>query len=368
MRKKILIVGVGNVNGGIEEIVYNIYKELIREQYEIDFLTFFDRCYHEEEYEQTSQIYKIPSRRKHPFRSKEEIKKLLRENGSQYNYIWIQMSSASNIDVQKYAKKYTQAKIISHCHAVRPETEGFFHTIIVKSLHMLQKRELWSLTDYAIACSKEALDYLFGKGFHGMKKVVCNGIELSKFIYDERYKINFRKENNIPINAVVMGHVGRFSPVKNHVFLIDLFDEYKKKNTNSWLVLIGTGPLEDKLKRIVKNKGINNVLFLGNRSDVNKLLSVMDYFVFPSLYEGMPISVVEAQASGLPVIMSDRIPSEVAITELVKELSLENGVKRWAETIYKLSLNKDRLLYNKKLQKTKFDLKMTVKSIKNILE
>lgn len=368
MRKKILIVGVGNVNGGIEEIVYNIYKELIREQYEIDFLTFFDRCYHEEEYEQTSQIYKIPSRRKHPFRSKEEIKKLLRENGSQYNYIWIQMSSASNIDVQKYAKKYTQAKIISHCHAVRPETEDFFHTIIVKSLHMLQKRELWSLTDYAIACSKEALDYLFGKGFHGMKKVVCNGIELSKFIYDERYKINFRKENNIPINAVVMGHVGRFSPVKNHVFLIDLFDEYKKKNTNSWLVLIGTGPLEDKLKRIVKNKGINNVLFLGNRSDVNKLLSVMDYFVFPSLYEGMPISVVEAQASGLPVIMSDRIPSEVAITELVKELSLENGVKRWAETIYKLSLNKDRLLYNKKLQKTKFDLKMTVKSIKNILE
>lgn len=368
MKKKMLIVGIGNVNGGIEEIIYNIYKELLKDDYEIDFLTYFDSCYHEEEYEQASQIYKIPSRRKHPFRSKREVKRLLRECGSQYNDIWIQMSSASNIDVQKYAKKYMQAKVISHCHAVQPETESFFHTIIVNTLHMIQKRKLWSLTDYAIGCSKEALDYLFGKGFHGNKEVVCNGIELSKFIYDECYKIDFRKENNIPMDAVVIGHVGRFSPVKNHTFLVSVFDEYRRMNNNAWLILIGTGSLEDELKRVVKNKGIDNVLFLGNRGDVNKLLSVMDYFVFPSLYEGMPISVVEAQASGLPVIMSDRISSEVAMTELVKEISLKKGARRWAECIYRLPLCKERLLYNKILQETKFDLRITVKSIKNILE
>lgn len=368
MKKKILIVGIGNINGGIEEIIYNIYKELLKDDYEIDFLTYFDSCYHEEEYEQTSQIYKVASRRKHPFRSKREIRRLLKEFGNQYNDIWIQMSSASNIDVQKYAKKYMQAKVISHSHAVQPETESFFHTTIVKILHTIQKRKLWSLTDYAIGCSMGSLDYLFGKGFHGKKEVVCNGIELSKFVYDECFKVNFRKENDIPMDAVVIGHVGRFSPVKNHAFLVDLFEEYKKMNTNAWLILIGTGPLEDELKRLVKIRGIDNILFLGDRRDVNKLLSVMDYFVFPSLYEGMPISVIEAQASGLPVIMSDRISSEVAITELVKEVSLKNGVKRWAESIYKLPLSKERMLYNKILQGTKFDLRITIKSIKSILE
>lgn len=367
MKRKVLVVGVGNVNGGIEKIIHNLYRELIKDDYEIDFLTYFDTCYYEEEYCKTGKVYKVSLRRRHPFRSKKETKKLLKEQGKQYDYIWIQMSSASNIDVQKYAKKYTNAKIISHSHAIQAETEGVTHAILIKVLHRIQIKKLWDFTDYAIGCSEEALNYLFGKDFHGDKRVVCNGVELSKYCYDDIYRINFRKSNGIPLDSKIIGHVGRFVPVKNQKFLVNVFLEYKKLDPNAKLFLIGSGPLESELKNLV---GENNddILFLGNRNDVNKLLSVMDYFVFPSLYEGMPVSVVEAQASGLPIVMSDTVPSEVAITDLIHEISLDAGEKRWAEYIYRMSLNNKRKKYNIVMKGSKFDLDIMVNSIKNILE
>ncbi len=179
---------------------------------------------------------------------------------------------------------------------------------------------------------------MYGKNCVKKGKAILlhNAIDLSVFHYDMDNKTHIRSELKIPADTTVIGHVGRFNQQKNHAFLLDVFQAYNEKNANSVLLLVGKGELEDAIKEKAQTLSISDkVIFTGVRSDVSALLSAMDVFVFPSLYEGMPNTVIEAQATGLPCLIADTITREADITGLVHYLPLGDA-GAWASHIAQL--------------------------------
>ena len=181
------------------------------------------------------------------------------------------------------------------------------------------------------------------------------------FTFDEKSRNSLRKELSLE-NKFVIGHVGRFQRQKNHKFLIDVFGGVLKQKENAHLVLVGgNGELLEETKAYVTDSGLeDNVTFLGNRNDVNQLLSAFDMVVFPSLYEGMPNVVIEAQAAGLPCLISDTITPDADITGLVKYYPLEKTAKEWAEEAVAHASKFERRSYKEEFYNAGYDIKAVV--------
>lgn len=192
--------------------------------------------------------------------------------------------------------------------------------------------------------------------------IVNNGIDIQRFRNVEKDKSVIKEELSIEDTAFIMGHVGRFSTTKNHLFLIDIFVQLKKRCPESILVLIGTGELKEVIKAKVRDLKLeNSVVFLGNRKDIPELMSIMDVFVFPSLYEGFGNVLVEAQAAGVKCIVSDKIPEEVFLTTHIKSLSLNESIEKWCDEILGKSSTE-----NKYSDITKYDIKKVIKKLESI--
>ncbi len=164
--------------------------------------------------------------------------------------------------------------------------------------------------------------------------VIRNGIDFKRFQNIKESQFEIRKNLGIPVNAYVIGHVGRFSSTKNHDFLVDIFAEVYRKNSNAFLLLIGAGELMEPVKdKIEKLQLSERVLILSHRSDIPQLMKAMDVFVFPSLFEGLGIVLIEAQVAGLRCIVSDTVPKEAFQTKLAVPVSLNESPEKWAEII-----------------------------------
>jgi glycosyltransferase involved in cell wall biosynthesis len=178
---------------------------------------------------------------------------------------------------------------------------------------------------------------MFGKRMTKYKKVIiiANGVDTQKFTFDEKVRNNYRSLMKLE-DKFVIGHIGRFAYVKNHDFLIDIFSEIIKLNPESVLLLIGQGDLEREIRDKVERLGLAYcVRFLGVRNDVHKLLQAMDVFLLPSLYEGLPVVGVEAQASGLSMVVSDAVTEEAKVLNSFAFMSLKQSAEEWAQTILK---------------------------------
>lgn len=227
-----------------------------------------------------------------------------------------------------FGVKYHVPKIIVHSHSallprMNPEVQ--------KQDDEYREYIRSNATDF-LACSDEAAEWLYGKDFAGYQ-IIENGIETKKYEFNERIRADYRRELNLE-NRFVIGHVGRFTQAKNHIFLLKVFKEISLICKNSILLMIGEGELLNDIKKQALETGIDEkCMFLGNRADVPELLNVMDIFLFPSLFEGFPISVLEAQTNGLPCIISEKITEEVCITKKVKRISLEQTTSYWAEAV-----------------------------------
>ena len=170
-------------------------------------------------------------------------------------------------------------------------------------------------------------------------EVLKNAIDSQNFIADADTRNEIRKELGLK-DKFVVGHVGRLHPQKNHDFLIDVFAELKKKKPDAELILVGTGPLEEKVKSKVVEKGLSDcVHFLGNRKDMNRIYQAMDVFVFPSLFEGLGIVAIEAQAAGVPIVCSEGLPPETDITPIYRKLLLSDGAEKWANAALEMAQN-----------------------------
>lgn len=166
--------------------------------------------------------------------------------------------------------------------------------------------------------------------------VLNNGVQYDRFLVKESKDI-IKKRLLIPENTVVIGHIGRFVAVKNHKFIVNIFDEFLRMHPNSILLFVGVGELQEEIKKMVDEKGLSGkVKFLGVRSDIPEILHIIDVILFPSVYEGMPVSLIEAQVSRTPCLVSDSITQEVKISNLLFFESLEQTAKIWAEKLDKI--------------------------------
>ena len=221
--------------------------------------------------------------------------------------------------------------------------------------------------DFYLGCSESAAQYLFPKSIvksHNYK-VVTNGINLDKYVFNKEIRKEYREKNGLS-DKFVVGHVGRFNEQKNHTFLLDIFAEILKIKENAVLLLIGEGELYDEVKQKAKVLGISeNVVFYGKTSEVYNLMQAMDVFVFPSLFEGLPVAGVEAQAADLPFFMSDTITKELQMTDHCVYLPLQDS-KKWAETVCAESEMMVRRDTRKELRANGYDINQTVEFLEEL--
>ena len=220
--------------------------------------------------------------------------------------------------------------------------------------------------DYFMACSRDAGEWLFGKKICQTEKfqIVKNAIDTKKYTFCEENRIVLRNEFGIK-DEFVLGFLARVTEAKNPLFVIEIMKYLLVENPNAILLFVGDGELLDITKKKVKEYSIeDNVIFTGERSDVGKLLSAMDYYVLPSIWEGLGMSLIEAQASGIRCICSNAIQNEAIVTNLVKKCALESGAKVWAETIIKTK-NKERSNEYQHIKNSGYDIEDNVKILMN---
>ena len=312
--------------GGIETFIMNIYRNIDRTELQFDFL-----CHNRIEAKYT-----------------EEIKRL---GGKMYCVQGISHIGLINYERSLYSffKSHTEYRVV---HSHQNELNGIIlmqakragikhryshsHTVypgkrVAYKMRLLASKILINMyCTRAFACSTPAGKQLYIGKLRESFKVIPNGINTEKFRFDANDRQFIRKQLNLTDEPVI-GHVGRFSKVKNHTFMLDCFRDFKNLFSDAKLILIGSGELENSIKEKADSLGIkDSIYFEGSRTDVNKYLSAMDLFLFPSINEGLPVSVVEAQANGLRILTSDSISYDTVLTDLIVRKSLQSTPREWA--------------------------------------
>lgn len=326
------VLGAMN-RGGAENMIMNLYREIDRDKVQFDFVVHTDKecSFNEEIRSLGGKIFSAPKYTiKNHFAYKKWWKKFLKSH-PEYRVIHGHMYSIASIYLG-IAKKYGLVTI-AHSHST---SEGKGVVAVVKKII---RAPLKNIADYLFACSDKAGEWLYGKKFLKKENYILlkNAIDTKKFLYNEKTEERIRKEFGLD-GKFVLVHVGRFSPPKNHSFLLDIFAEIYKKDKNCRLLLVGDGGLRPQIEAQVKKLNIaEGVVLTGIREDVHEVLQAADCFVFPSLYEGLPVTVVEAQAAGLPCFISDTITDEVCATELVCQLPINCGTTIWEKALLGIS-------------------------------
>lgn len=338
--------------GGTQALLMNIYRKIDRTKIQFDFLVVYkEKQFYDDEIKMMGgNVYKLSFREDlNLLKFQRDLGKFF-ENHKEYNIVHCHAYTIGYFCL-KAANKFGIPVRIAHSH--NNET---VHDIKYIPKLFMQKLFTKNATDL-FACSEEAGKYLFKeKSF----KVLKNAIDSQKFIASKETREEIRKELGLNEKFVV-GHVGRLHPQKNHDFLIDIFEQIKIKENDAELILVGTGPLEEKIKNKVYEKGLTDcVKFLGNRKDIDRIYQAMDVFVFPSLFEGLGIVAIEAQASGIPIVCSEGLPLETDITPIYKRMMLADGAEKWATVALDVAHNQN---VHKNMQKyiidAGFDMSVT---------
>ena len=341
------------VGGGVESVVMNYYRNIDKNKIQFDFICDLDSTnipYKEIE-SYGGKVKLIPPYQK-VFKYHKELKKILKDGN--YKIVHSHINTLSVFSL--FAAKCAGVPIrIAHSHSTTNRKER------KKNLMKQVLRPFSKIfaTNY-MCCSELSGRWLFGDKAYNKGKVFLlnNAIDIDKYKYDEKIRIEKRHELNIDDNTLVVGHIGRFVEQKNHKFLIEIFKEIHKKNDNSILLLAGKGPLLEKIKKYVKELKLdNNVKFLGQMNDVSNLYQVFDIFCLPSLYEGLPVVGIEAQASGLPCIFSEDMTKETKILNSTIFMPLNNNSKEWCNKIIELTSKYKRNDRKEEISKNGFNIK-----------
>lgn len=312
--------------GGAETMIMNYYRKIDRTKIQFDFVvhTSEEGVYEKEIQELGGKIFRVSRFKGYNYlKYQSEWRKLLKDN-IDYQTIHFHFSSIAGVALP-VARNMKVKRLIVHCHTVNPK-----YSIFKYLSNLFLNRQAKKYTTDRFACGDDAGKYYWGNlGF----TVMNNAIDASKFIFNNEINHTKRIEFNM-CDKFVIGHVGRFNEPKNHTFIIDVFNEVHKQQHNSVLLLIGCGPLEEQIREKISQLTLfDSVVFAGSRADIPELMMAMDVFLFPSLWEGLPVCIVEAQASGLPIVMSDTITKKVILTPLVDVVSLQENVSIWANKV-----------------------------------
>lgn len=365
MKRLLCIVGSMNA-GGAETFLMKMYRALDREKYQMDFAVaeLGKGFYDDEIISMGGNIYHIMPKSKGVLKNFNDIRRLIKDNN--YNYV-MRISQHSLSGLELLAAKLGGAKVRIFRSSNSNTTSNSKLNQILHKLCMFMPN---IFSTVRIAPSTEAAEFMFGDGCieQGKAELLPNAIDTNTFKYNEMLRKHIRNEFNIDTNKLVVGHIGRFNQQKNHKFLVEVFAEVLNKKPNALLMLVGDGEKKSDIKEQIKKLGIEeSVIFTGVRSDVPALLSAMDVFVFPSFYEGMPNTVIEAQATGLPCVIADTITKEVKITDLVIFLSLKYETAKWANVINDYNKKADRINYNRKLDHSEYNITNAVEKFTKVV-
>lgn len=330
--KKILVIitTAFTSTGGLASVMLNYYRSVDKKGLQIDFAStnVIAPELNSEIQKYGSKYYQLP-KRKNVLEYWLAVKVLCKK----YDVVHVHANSSTSVVELSAARAAGVPKRIYHNHTSKTQ-----HPIINALLHPLF---VHSFTD-AIACSKLAGDWLFGKDNF---KILRNAINLQKFTYNVDARKRIRNEFGISYEEFVVGHIGKFMDAKNHEFLIKIFAEYHLNHSESKLLLVGDGEWRPKVETWVAESGCaDSIILAGLRSDIPSIVQAMDVFVFPSIYEGMPLTVLEAQASGLPCLISSNVTNDVNIGQDVKMKNLADGAESWALAIDSLDYTLSREL------------------------
>ena len=369
--KKVLVFGITDNPGGVESVIMNYYRNIDKDKIQFDFLCNTDIVAYEDEIIKLGgKVYRITARSKNRKEYKIQMKDFFQSHAKEYTSIWVNVCSLANIDYLKYAKKYGIKYRIIHSHNSQ-NMDSLLRGLMHRWNRLFIKKyatDFWS-------CSDDASKWFYSKKIINSDKflLVKNAINYDTFKFNEVIRNEYRKKLDIE-DKFVIGNVGRIHFQKNHPFIIKVFSEIHKMKKNSVLLLVGDGVEKEKIKEMVKQYNLEkNVLFLGIRKDTPQLLNAMDVFLFPSLFEGLPLALVEAQTSNLLIYASKgRINKDIVINEdNFNFLSIEDSEKIWAEKIVsdfkKNSNDRNKDILNL-LQTSGYDINQEKEKIQKIFE
>lgn len=360
---RVLHVLGGTNLGGAESRIMDLYRHIDKNQVQFDFLVHTDKegYFDKEITELGGRIFRVPRFRLYNYFSYKKAVKDFFEKNHEFRAVQGHITSTASIYLP-VAKKSGIPVTIAHARSagVDKGPKGILTRIL--------RKNLWKKADYLFTCSQLAGISVFGKKAvnEGKTIFIPNAIDCETFSYDEEKRAEIRKKLELT-DKYVIGHVGRFHYAKNHEYLLRIFaalcrrkKEYDKegeKQSDYALILLGEGGGMQAAKELAKELGIEDkVHFLGNHGNVYDYYQAMDYFVYPSRFEGLPGTVVEAQCSGLKCVMSDTICEEVAVTDLVHVMSIEEEPDKWAEYIIR-TMEYERQSYTQEMKKAGFDVK-----------
>ena len=359
-----VLVIIASMNiGGAETFIMKVFRNIDREHVMFDFMV-NDQAqgsYDEEIRMLGGQIYQGEFKSKNPLKSFYRIYKIVKEKNF---HVVLRVSEHPLAFVDLLAAKLGGAKKLM-VRSTNTKAGGSLSSLMAA----LSRPLLNALATVKLTPSTEAGVWLFGEKQMEHKRVMLlkNGMDLGIFCYNKNIREQMRKELRIE-NCFVIGHVGRFHEQKNHRFIIQIFNEIKKECPSSILFLVGEGEIQKEIEKYVDSLGLSGaVFFLGKRMDIADLMQTMDVFLFPSFYEGMPNAVLEAQAMGLPCVISDTITNEVKVTDLVTMLSLREDAKTWCDCIM-AKMGMERRDTKVELEKEGYSIKEVAHYLQQIIE
>ncbi len=329
--------------GGYENFIMNVYRKIDRNKVQFDFLYSYDGVFEEEILSLGGKLHKIPFIvDASPLKYNKCVLEFFEKNKN-YKIVHSHMDKFSG-QVLRLAKKVGVPVRIAHSHSTRN-----LGNLIYKAVKNYYGTKIKNSCTDRLACGKDAGYWLFGRSTDFT--VVTNGIDINKFKSDDNRN---KKEFSIV-------NIARFDLVKNHTFLIDVFNEIYKHDNSSKLYLAGTGNTQLSIKNKVSSLNLDSaVTFLDVCRDIPALLSKADVLCMPSLFEGLPVSLIEAQSTGTPCVVSDNITKEVNVTGDVEFLSLQDNSEKWAEALLKHK-GKEKKNNRQKMIDTGYDINMSAK-------
>lgn len=336
--------------GGLETMLMNYYRQMDRNKIQFDFMVHRpERGHYDDEIEILGgRIFQMPPIRPGNYRTYFKLLKEFFANHSEYRVVHSHINENSGF-VLKAAKKAGVPGRIAHSHLSDLKIDYKIPFRLYARFYMQNN------PNKLFACSKNAGRWLFGQKRVNSEEllVLNNAVNTQEFTFRESIRRKIREDLGLQ-NKLVIGHVGRFNEQKNHNFLIEIFNILSQERSDAVLILIGDGDLKDQIEKKVESLCLSErVKFLGIRSDISNLMQAMDLFLFPSLYEGLPVVLVEAQAAGLKCVVSNTITQESDITGGVDFISLKKTPEEWASKI--LSTSFDRKDTSKKIQDAGYD-------------
>lgn len=361
MKEKVYVLQVleGLHAGGMETLIMNYLRQIDHTSVQIDFLVFSGPSHYDEEVESLgSTIYRLTPRRTNPIKNYWEIDRFFSRH-LEYSIVHIHQGITYFKPLNSAYKHKVPIRIV-HSHGIdiryRTKLRWFYHHYAIPHICKMA-------TNY-FACSDDAAKQMFdtkiidSKAYYLMK----NAIDIQRFSFNFETRREMRQALHIEGKHVI-GHIGRFDYAKNHDFLIRLFSEVNKVDTDSLLLLIGTGENYEAIQKKVDEYGLKEkVLFLGVRDDVHRLLQAIDVFVLPSRFEGIPFVGIEAQAAGLPCIFSTNVDRNIDVTETSSFLSLTDSIDNWVEQVLS-AFQKDRISVTRILADKGYDIKVEAKKL-----